>query len=228
MSVNTRLAAQALAPPERPAARRPDATTTAAPDPGLGFEDLIDAVNPLQHLPVVSAVYREASGDGISLPSRLAGAFLFGGPTGLAGAVALTVFEEVTGDTILGHLSGLFGGETEGETEGEGTAARPPGEAPAGSRDGATLPWLAAVDTAGAPALPSAAAVAEALDRLKAKIPAPATGAAGLAGPTGLGMAAAAGGADGARPAPRTLARLYELQAMQPNRHAGRSGGGAG
>ena len=221
MSVNARLAAQALAPPERPAARRPDAVAaTAAPDPGLGFEDLIDAVNPLQHLPVVSAVYREASGDGISLPSRLAGAFLFGGPTGLAGAVALTVFEEITGDTILGHLSGLFGGGTE-EGGPEGRVARPPGDAPAGSRGSATLPWLAAVETAGAPALPSSAALAEALDRLKAKIPAPApaTDAAGLTGPTGMGMAAA-GGADGARPAPQTLARLYELQAMQPNRKA--------
>ena len=62
MSVNTRLAAQAVSPPaaQRKASAEPE--ETLADRMSVGFDDLLDVVNPLQQLPVVSSVYREATG----------------------------------------------------------------------------------------------------------------------------------------------------------------------
>lgn len=61
MSVNTKLAAQAVTPPmaQRKSAEPEE---TLADKMSVGFDDLLDVVNPLQQLPVVSSVYREATG----------------------------------------------------------------------------------------------------------------------------------------------------------------------
>ncbi len=183
MSTNTTLAATALAPTGRKPAAAP------ASDQASGFGDLLDAVNPLQHLPVVSSLYREASGDGIGLPARLAGGFLFGGPWGLLGSAALAAFEGITGDTALGHLKSLT--DTAGAGNTATTAAAPP-----------VLPWMKPVgQTDAAPAAPpSAEAVTAALKRAAAGTPLPAGQPAALA----------------AQPAPQLLAKLYELHATQP------------
>lgn len=182
MSVNTRLAAQAVTPPT--AQRKPaEPEETLADRMSVGFEDLLDVVNPLQQLPVVSSVYREASGESISIPARLAGGFLFGGLPGLIGSAAMVAFEEVTGDSVLGHIGSLLEDGTE-------TAAAE--VAPAG-----TLPWMAGGGDGGDPALPSPQSLAEALRRK--------SGAA-------AGDVAAAVPA-GEQPAPQLLAKLYSLEA---------------
>ena len=54
----------------------------------LTFGDVLDLVNPLQHLPVVSTVYRKLTGDVITPAMDIAGGALFGGPIG-AGLAAL-------------------------------------------------------------------------------------------------------------------------------------------
>jgi len=194
MTVNTSLAAQALAPagPRPDAAPRKESKALAASGSGAGLEfgDLLDAVNPLQHLPVVSSIYRETSGDGIGLPARLAGGFLFGGPMGLLGSAALALFEGITGDSPLGHLRTLvddLGKEDAAPTAGA-TAAPPP------------LPWMKAPSsqiTDAAPAAASSRALKAALAKAGAETsitpPAPAE-----------------------RPAPQLLAKLYELQATEP------------
>jgi len=77
----------------------------------LGFLDLLDAINPLQHIPVVSTLYREATGDEIGNPARIAGGFLFGGVLGLVGSIANAVLDETTGKDLGGHLMGLAGGD---------------------------------------------------------------------------------------------------------------------
>lgn len=192
MSVNTppadrRLAAQAVTPPTAQPARKEKAES---PDDkmSLGFDDLVDTVNPLQQLPVVSSVYREATGESISIPARLAGGFLFGGLPGLIGSAAMVAFEEVTGDTVLGHIGGLL--------EDEAGTAVADGKANGGA---GALPWMNAGSGEGAdPALPSPQALAEALRR---KSPATETAMAALAVPA----------AD--RPAPQLLAKLYSLEA---------------
>ncbi|MFP5514026.1 MAG: hypothetical protein ACLGJC_13175 [Alphaproteobacteria bacterium] len=184
MSVNTRLAAQAVTPPTAQHDRKEKAESLDD-KMSLGFDDLVDAVNPLQQLPVVSSVYREATGESISIPARLAGGFLFGGLPGLIGSAAMVAFEEVTGDTVLGHIGSLL-------EEDAGTAV-------ADGKAAGALPWMNAGTGEGAdPSLPSPQALAEALRR---KSPATETAAAALAVPA----------AD--RPAPQLLAKLYSLEA---------------
>ncbi len=67
---------------------------------GLNFLDILDVVNPLQHIPIISSLYRHATGDEISPFSRMAGGFLFGGPAGFAAAIANAVIEDATGKDI--------------------------------------------------------------------------------------------------------------------------------
>lgn len=200
MTVNTSLAAQALAPagPRPDAAPRRESKALAASGSGEGLEfgDLLDAVNPLQHLPVVSSIYREASGDGIGLPARLAGGFLFGGPMGLLGSAALALFEGITGDSPLGHLRTLvddLGKDDAAPATAVATATAAP----------APLPWMKSPSqvTDAAPAAASSRALAAALAKAGAETaqpPAPAE-----------------------RPAPQLLAKLYELQATElPDRRS--------
>jgi hypothetical protein len=61
---------------------------------GFTFADLIDIINPLQHIPILSNIYRKLSGDTIDPAARIAGGTLFGGPIGAALAVAETAFKE--------------------------------------------------------------------------------------------------------------------------------------
>ncbi len=72
-------------------------------DGGPGLADLIDVINPLQHIPVVSSIYRAITGDEISPGARLVGGALFGGPMGLAGAYVSGVVEDAT-DTSIGEI----------------------------------------------------------------------------------------------------------------------------
>ncbi len=70
------------------AAPPPSAHATAAGDnffgqDGLDFEDFLDMINPLQHLPLVSIAYREITGDEISAGARIVGDGLYGGPAGV-------------------------------------------------------------------------------------------------------------------------------------------------
>jgi hypothetical protein len=72
---------------------------------GFSFADLIDVVNPLQHLPLVSTFYRESTGDEIAIAPRVMGATLFFGPFGLAGALANVFVEGSTGKDIGEHMT---------------------------------------------------------------------------------------------------------------------------
>lgn len=84
---------------------------------GMSFGDILDIVNPLQHIPVVSTIYRMVTGDEISMGARMAGGALFGGPLGLLSAGVVAGFEEASGGTVEQHVASLFG------TEGDGGAA---------------------------------------------------------------------------------------------------------
>lgn len=67
---------------------------------GFSFSDLLDAVNPLRHLPIVGTLYRELTGDRIGAVSRVAGGVLFAGIPGLIGSAVNAAFEAVTGKDI--------------------------------------------------------------------------------------------------------------------------------
>jgi hypothetical protein len=72
---------------------------------GFDFKDLLDIVNPLQHLPVVGTIYRAVTGDALAPGPRILGGALFGGIAGFVSAIANAVFENETGkdfgDTAL-------------------------------------------------------------------------------------------------------------------------------
>jgi len=78
---------------------------------GFGFDDFLDIINPLQHLPIISNIYREITGDELSPGSRIIGGGIFGGGIGLAASVVNTAIEAETGKDIGGHVLALFNEE---------------------------------------------------------------------------------------------------------------------
>src|SRR5258708_16900029 len=48
----------------------------------FSFRDVLDIINPLQHLPVISTLYRWITGDTIGAVPRMVGDGLYGGPIG--------------------------------------------------------------------------------------------------------------------------------------------------
>ncbi|MEQ8165132.1 MAG: hypothetical protein RIC93_03540, partial [Alphaproteobacteria bacterium] len=91
------------------AAALPDAAgaTPQAEEEGF-FDHLLDVVNPMQHIPVVSNFYREYVDDPISAVPRILGGALFGGPIGAASAAANAVLDWISGDDLGGHVIALF------------------------------------------------------------------------------------------------------------------------
>ena len=73
----------------------------------FGMGDIVDMVNPLQHIPVVSHLYREVTGDDIKPIGKIIGGGLFGGAAGIASGLVNTVIEEETGDDIAGNAMNL-------------------------------------------------------------------------------------------------------------------------
>jgi hypothetical protein len=60
---------------------------------GFTFGDIIDIVNPLQHIPIVNNIYRKITGDVIAPAMEIAGGALFGGPLGAAMSMVTTAFK---------------------------------------------------------------------------------------------------------------------------------------
>ena len=75
---------------------------------GFTFLDFLDVVNPLQHIPLVSTLYRSITGDEIDPGSRIAGSSLFGGPIGTVVALANVTIEQKTGQDIGTHMMALI------------------------------------------------------------------------------------------------------------------------
>lgn len=112
----------------------------SADDLDVSFWDLVDVINPLQHIPVVSTIYREVTGDEISGLARLAGGFLFGGPIGLASSAANLGVEMMTGNDLGDHVMNSLGMETMfGESGGPPRALARASQAASGYQSAATL-----------------------------------------------------------------------------------------
>lgn len=90
---------------------------TAEADAGEFFSTLLDIINPLQHIPLVSNLYREITGDEIAPAARMVGGAVFGGPIGFASASANVLLEQASGDDLLGHAVALFSDDTTPPTE---------------------------------------------------------------------------------------------------------------
>lgn len=78
---------------------------------GFGFDDFIDMINPLQHIPIVSSIYRAVTGDEIAPGARMVGGALLGGVVGMAASAANVMFEQATGKDIGENVLALFDGD---------------------------------------------------------------------------------------------------------------------
>jgi hypothetical protein len=77
----------------------------------FSFKDLLDIVNPLQHLPVVGSVYRYLTGDEPAMGTRIIGDALYGGPIGFGVSVASNALLTSSDGKDLGErmLADVFG-----------------------------------------------------------------------------------------------------------------------
>ena len=198
---------------------------------GFGFNDFLDLINPLQHVPGVSTLYRAVTGDAIADEARFIGHIVYGGPLGLIAATAETLATDRDGRGLSEYLAAWWGGEAE-----TAVAARRPDPPTAlhAPRDGAATGGAAA-DRALAPTPPAtpksaAALTAESADLQQVKgdlldafiqrqnsAPAATLKIPGAATAAPLAPPPTAGGADGAELAQWMMQALdrYRQQAGQ-------------
>ncbi len=86
------------------------------PDGEFGWDDFVDLVNPLQHIPFINIGYRAITGDEIHGAARLVD-FAFGPLAGASTALDLAV-QSVTGKSMADNaVAALFGEEAEPDAE---------------------------------------------------------------------------------------------------------------
>ncbi|MBC8791834.1 MAG: hypothetical protein C6Y20_09515 [Tagaea sp. CACIAM 22H2] len=86
-----------------------------------GFGDLLQALNPLQNLPIVGTIYRGLTGETIEPSARVLGGLIYGGPIGIASALVNAIVEDDSGKDIGGHMLAMVSGPE------KGNIAPPPG-----------------------------------------------------------------------------------------------------
>lgn len=90
-------------------AETPETAEGQEGDQEFGFGDLIDMINPLQHIPLVGQLYRSVTGDEIRPASRIIGDSIYGGPVGGAVALANVAVEYETGKDVAGNVLAMLG-----------------------------------------------------------------------------------------------------------------------
>lgn len=60
---------------------------------GFSFSDIIDIINPLQHIPIINSFYRKITGDTIAPVMQIVGGALFGGPIGAVTSIISSSFQ---------------------------------------------------------------------------------------------------------------------------------------
>ena len=71
---------------------------------GFSFWDILDVINPLQHIPVISTIYRAITGDEIKAPARILGGGVFGGVVGAVVGMVNSVVSKFSGKDIGEHV----------------------------------------------------------------------------------------------------------------------------
>lgn len=84
----------------------------------FGFRDIVDIINPLQHIPIVATLYRNMTGEKIGAVARVVGGALWGRLGGFVSGLVNTVVDWFTGKDIGDHIySALFGDPNESANE---------------------------------------------------------------------------------------------------------------
>jgi hypothetical protein len=97
------------------------------------FHDILDIINPLQHLPIISSIYRSEVKDEIGAVPRILGSMLYGGGVvgaliGAASAIVNVVIEHETGKDLGQHIYTAIFGEGAGTRRTTQVAAPKTGE----------------------------------------------------------------------------------------------------
>ena len=92
------------------------------------FKDVLDTLNPLQHIPVISSLYQSLTGDKPTPGAQIIGGALFGGALGLVGSVANTIVQTQTGTDIMGNITSAITGEPTPGPAQTTASAEPPSE----------------------------------------------------------------------------------------------------
>jgi len=77
----------------------------------FSFWDLLDIINPLQHIPIIGSIYREITGDEIKSYAQVAGSALYGGGIGALAGIATMVVTESTGKEPAQLVLAAFTGD---------------------------------------------------------------------------------------------------------------------
>ena len=149
ISPATPLAALPHADPGRPppTAKAPASSRGAGAslfwgEDGFSFADLLDLINPLQHVPIIASVYRAITHDRLAAGPRLLGGAALGGltagagpllgaATGLAAAAFDSVLQRTTGKDLGAHVLAFF---FDPEKPAPTVLARRTEDAPAGTK----------------------------------------------------------------------------------------------
>ncbi len=91
----------------------------------FGFRDLIDMVNPLQHIPLVNIAYQKIVGDEIKPISKIVGGAVFGGVLGAGSALADVAITAQTGKNIGEHAL-AFASQTTAPSQPVKSSTEPP------------------------------------------------------------------------------------------------------
>lgn len=91
------------------ATERPDIQYEAKTENDYSFGDVIDMINPLQHLPVIGMIYRNLTGDTIKPISNIIGGTIFGGPVGAVASTVNSIVKIQTGKDVAENALSLVG-----------------------------------------------------------------------------------------------------------------------
>jgi hypothetical protein len=78
-------------------------------DDGPSFHDVLDIINPLQHIPIINTIYRHLTGDEEGAVADVGGGALWMGPVGLVGALADLAVKAESGKSIGDNILSWLG-----------------------------------------------------------------------------------------------------------------------
>jgi hypothetical protein len=143
-TIEIRPAAKATASASDTTNTRPDFWHRTFGKDGFSFSTILDIVNPLQHIPIVSTIYQKLTGDIASPGAHIIGGALFGGPIGFAVASADTALKSETGKDMGGHVFALFDSAPTTPTATMLADTKPSAGAPTIAADQTALPQILA------------------------------------------------------------------------------------
>jgi hypothetical protein len=122
----------ATAPAAAPTAATPadQKSASSSSDWDFSFHNLLDIINPLEHLPIIGTLYRAITGTHIGIPEKIAGDALYGGLWGAVSGVADAAFEVVTGKDFGSTVLALFTGHHSSTALASNVVVTPPVKLP--------------------------------------------------------------------------------------------------